>query len=769
MIKRLGKAKKGKQGAILIFVVLILALAMIFISAAMMLTSATRDRLYESTMTTQARLTCTSAVEVFLEALETQEITDDQISGNIKTYHGSDKIRMVCEGVPGMSASGNDNCTFLDLYYPNASDHNTVNADFTTTIGDETECIRVVLSVDNSGPNYGNRFRNQIEVSTSVQTETMRFYDGVGMWNTSIAKPTDNTILLRGNATDSGGGGAFYSDVVFAPGQQSHWGSSNKFYGNIIFLQGAKFYSSHSDVYYSGDIYFVGSSSDDAGFLYSGGDAANQYNSQYFPTDSKFVFLNRSVQRSALDDVDDNGSKIERLVKGQTPEGTDATAGKTCYFVTYDEAAANMTDDDNPYRIVFKSTGDTNTNTRHGTAGSSYTVDNGWSSTINYTSPASDMVDVNNNLRIYSASDYCNVNTPFPSDVSTVFANFSPDGYETAGASGVVLGYDTYLKDGTVVPAGDTIPAGAEYEATPLTSTFPSWLRTGGSPTGTIPSTYKFELSSSNLGTTATSQGHSNYVKLAPKYYYFTSGGEVGYQSSNDPYVICIDGSNASSYRFYFQGNTVFDLGAVVFAIYNVTDETTPIVFILEPGAQIHWGGANYRETGNICNSGIISVQHVNEDGDPYYSDASGIATFIRGTAYTDEITDWGGYVGKNGTIEYPYAYDSIRRPTAYVFGAGTNEFRVGDRCMLEAYIGLYGGGCFGFNNCNEESKPIYIYGRVETTTYGISGYTGSPGGLCMPYCPQPGGVEEGERQTGRAVSKYHVADLIYYKVLPTT
>ena len=33
----------------------------------------------------------------------------------------------------------------------------------------------------------------------------------------------------------------------------------------------------------------------------------------------------------------------------------------------------------------------------------------------------------------------------------------------------------------------------------------------------------------------------------------------------------------------------------------------------------------------------------------------------------------------------------------------------------------------------------------------------------------QPGGVEDGERQTGRAVSKYHVADLIYYKVLPTT
>ena len=79
MIKRLGKAKKSKQGAILVIVVLILALAMIFIASAMMLTQATRRRLYSRTMSSQARLTVTSASEVFLEALKTQEISDAQI------------------------------------------------------------------------------------------------------------------------------------------------------------------------------------------------------------------------------------------------------------------------------------------------------------------------------------------------------------------------------------------------------------------------------------------------------------------------------------------------------------------------------------------------------------------------------------------------------------------------------------------------------------------------------------------------------------------
>ena len=75
MIKRLVKSKKSKKGAILVIVVLILALAMIFIASAMMLTQATRRRLYDRTMESQARLTVTAASEVFLEALGTQELT----------------------------------------------------------------------------------------------------------------------------------------------------------------------------------------------------------------------------------------------------------------------------------------------------------------------------------------------------------------------------------------------------------------------------------------------------------------------------------------------------------------------------------------------------------------------------------------------------------------------------------------------------------------------------------------------------------------------
>ena len=119
MIKRLGKAKKKKQGAILVIVVLILALAMIFISMAMLLTKATRNRLYENAMSSQARLTVTSAAEVFLEALQTQEITDKQMDGFLaeSPTKADGSMKMLIDGVPGMSNEA-DNCTILNIYYP---------------------------------------------------------------------------------------------------------------------------------------------------------------------------------------------------------------------------------------------------------------------------------------------------------------------------------------------------------------------------------------------------------------------------------------------------------------------------------------------------------------------------------------------------------------------------------------------------------------------------------------------------------------------------
>ena len=222
MIKRLVKKKDSKQGAILVIVVLILALAMIFITAAMMLTQATRGRLYENTLKSQARLTVTSASEVFLEALITQEITDQQIDKMLEGNEGAkktdaDKIKMVVDGVPGMSTDP-ENCTYLDLYYPDKADHSIVWADFSTIIGEERENVRVVLHVKDNKSNASGRFKNQIEVAASVSTSQLRFTEGVGMVNPALGEVDNNTILLRSGSYEQTSDSVFFSDMVYAGG-----------------------------------------------------------------------------------------------------------------------------------------------------------------------------------------------------------------------------------------------------------------------------------------------------------------------------------------------------------------------------------------------------------------------------------------------------------------------------------------------------------------------------------------------------------------------
>ena len=64
----------SKQGIILVMVLLILAMAMIFISAAILLTNGTRNRLYDNAEKSQARLTATSTAEAIWQAVYMQEL-----------------------------------------------------------------------------------------------------------------------------------------------------------------------------------------------------------------------------------------------------------------------------------------------------------------------------------------------------------------------------------------------------------------------------------------------------------------------------------------------------------------------------------------------------------------------------------------------------------------------------------------------------------------------------------------------------------------------
>lgn len=703
MIKRVVKKKESKQGAILVLVVLILALAMIFITAAMMLTQATRGRLYEEAMQSQARLTVTSASEVFLEALQTQEITDAQISSllTVKPSDTGDKIRMVVDGVPGMASESNDpdnkNCTFLNIYYPDTSDKTIVWADFTTTIGDEVENVRIVFKVEPEGdPTNSDRFTNQVEVLGNSGAATLRFTGGIGMVNNSAVHPTDNTILFRGGATDNTSDAKYYSDMVFAAGSHAYFGGGNEYYGNMVFLEGAYMNSDASVRVMSGDFYFIGTTND-AGFKHTGND--NIWSSI---SSTNFIFAGRTVQN----DSGDQNHKIKDLVTG---------TGRNCYFV---------------------SNGGTVINTTGYYNGNSYTVSN--AGTL-----SDDKSQTLENYKTYQASLQ-----PFPSSLSSVFCQMNPDGQKiTASGDNFKLDYGTYSLDGTWYAANTVIPNGTEVMVHPLTTTYPDYMKDSD---GNIPQSKTISINPGDQNTglnawdTKNGGAADRIIDLAPGYYYITGGTTMSNSNNKTPWVICIDGSRGNQYRFYFAENSTTTMNCLVFAMYSV-DNSNPsnTIFVLEPGAKIVGPEAQYRVHDNsLCSQGFISISR-------NCSSAAAIGAYVQGTKQADET---------NATTHYSNYYDNVRKPAMYIFGEGSGTyFQCGDDCVIEAYIGLYGSAYFTFRN--DLAGGNWFYGRLEVSSLPTYNTTGN---FYMPYCPKPSSTSSLPNNRP-AVTMYKVQNIIYY------
>ncbi len=737
MIKRLRKFRQSKKGAILVMVVLILALAMIFIASAMMLTQATRGRLYKNTMASQARLTVTTAAEVFLEALETQEITDAQLDAMLlgtgdtpepKQRHtnNAEKIKMVVSGVPGMSSAA-DNCTYLDLYFPDTSNKNLVYADFTTIIGEETENVRAVLKVNNQQSNLGGRFSNQIEIAANVGTSELRFTDGIGMYNTDLYSemPDDNTILMRSAAVhEQTSGSIFFSNTVFAGGNDmiTDIGGGNYYHGDIIFRDGSYFGSvaggkDSAVAGIDGSIYFLGSE-DDYSFVNTGN--GNVFSGTMKPTN--VVFAGRVVQK---DTQEDRNKKVQDVL---TQEGT------SCYFV---DSSGN-------------SLGEASYTIKNTTNTTGYVINNkandSVASNIKHTVTWFSNVDGNG----YTVGD-------FPSGVDDIFDDILL-GKATAPTGGITLDYDAKSPDGKITyPKNTPIPAGTEY-VLPLTKEYPSYeLDSDGKPKHTI-----------NMS----SLGSNSVIDLDPGIYLITCDGdsvETAATMADTKYFFCINGAQAENYRFYFDGGKTFYLNNVVFAMYNVSDNTKDhsTIFVMEQDAKVFMSSCNFKlsdDSSVLCSSGFLSM--------PRSGSASAVKSYVQSTSYFDESKAWSTnwYYGNekptaltsDKVIKYSQYYDSETRPAMFIYGVGGNTLKMGDSCILEAYIGMYGGSKFGVAEGTSTILPIY--GRIEVDSFenGDAGGDHPIGKVQMPYCPQP--KQDDSKPVKRtAGSKYSVYDIIYY------
>ncbi|PWJ69695.1 hypothetical protein B0O40_2067 [Ruminococcaceae bacterium R-25] len=759
MIKRLGKSKKNKKGAILVIVVLILALAMIFIASAMMLTQATRRRLYSNAMQSQARLTVTAASEAFLEALNMQEITDTALEALIDKTHASTdkKVKMVVEGVPGMS-SDEDNCTYVDIW-KEPTDSTIVYCDFTTIIGDETENVQVVLKAEDSEPASTTSFKNQIEVCGDVDVAELKFTSGVGMWNkTEISTPSDNCVVMRDGYYGRTGDSLIFSDVVFGGSADIYFGGGDIFYGNnMVFLQGAQMAGRSSNTIKSPNIYFIGKSGNQPGMtLKSEGGSVNIDLWGNGIESTNFIFCGRTVEDDSWT-TEEKGNKIGGVVK---------KSGANCYFV---DSTGNCLKSGGVY------VEEQNAQYKQGNDGK-YTVDNAaYGTDSNGNAVSVTPSNIKTNVARFYKWDYSKNSTsnPFPT-ASKVFKEMAPSGYKTSNGSDK-YSYVTYgPKDETTgvvpeYPADTVIPNGKKYNPYPVTAEYPAYKMVNGQPEKTL-----------NLDTVTSSK------YLEPGFYYVTGteyknpydpndnpavrGGAESYRG--DPIVIAIDGDKGGEYRFYFEGGKNFLLRNFIFAIYNA-DSDKPVLFILEDGANVQFSHNNDKVS-QLCSSGILSMPNR-----PNCTDKDTYVKYIKDHTWASESKVWdNSYVDKSGTkIKYSEYYDSVHKPAAFLFGANDNIVTMGPNVTFECYIGLYGDnggfgpitGSGGGGGANKDERQN-IYGRVECSRFctwdnnvGFTYLTDeSSGDFCMPYCPQPGATDTKPKKR-IAKSKYSVVDIIYY------
>ena len=258
MIKRFNKKQGSKQGIILLTVVFILAMAIIFISACMLMTQATRNRMYWKAEQSQARLTVTSAAEAFYQALEVGDFKEADLkklalgkaAGIFMTAKGTDN-----KYLPGMSMDL-DNCTLLSLKAKD-DDCSEIYAYLTTTIGEEQESVKITFKVKDKATPYG-LFQNPVDYNGT--TGTINFDDMGKVMNGS--KPKDNFLVVRGGTKTTDASSDIYSNVIFVSGDVTDF--VTKLHGDVVFLEDAKVNATSQNMQYSwsgATVYFAGTNS----------------------------------------------------------------------------------------------------------------------------------------------------------------------------------------------------------------------------------------------------------------------------------------------------------------------------------------------------------------------------------------------------------------------------------------------------------------------------------------------------------------------------
>jgi hypothetical protein len=254
---RLPAKKSGRKGGMLLLVVIIMAVALILITSALTITTAARNRYYNTALTDQATITAASVAKTIGAAVEKGDITLTEIealaaansgAGTLipvtsatsatKTAGsaGSDKTKAVAPGMYGDAANSYTNV--LIKYYTNSA-------------GNKLIQIQATTGLDVNGNASSKAQTESVFLEKIIPAPPAGAFSGLvncgapGSWNNFSnvvigTKPSgqvapSNYIVLNGNLgiSASGGGQKIYSDVIFTG--QLTTGAGDTYTGNIVF------------------------------------------------------------------------------------------------------------------------------------------------------------------------------------------------------------------------------------------------------------------------------------------------------------------------------------------------------------------------------------------------------------------------------------------------------------------------------------------------------------------------------------------------------
>ena len=141
--KKVMKKADDKKGVILVTVIFIVAMALLFITTALTISIASRQRVYSNAKSDQARLTVTSLAQSIWQAIYSQQINDAMLSNLADGTGGNGSyVTFSSNAVPGMGTGGTESSAY---FYRDSEDADKIIIECKCSIDGVSQCYRMVL------------------------------------------------------------------------------------------------------------------------------------------------------------------------------------------------------------------------------------------------------------------------------------------------------------------------------------------------------------------------------------------------------------------------------------------------------------------------------------------------------------------------------------------------------------------------------------------------------------------------------------------------